>query len=96
EDRDGGVHPWGDVRVWDPPRRLVFGWHPGRDPSTAQEVDVTFEPEREGTRVRLEHRGWDLLGPEARETRQGYDSGWTRVLGLYGESLGGAARPAGR
>jgi len=88
-DTDGARHPWGRVLVWEPPRRLVFTWHPGRDPDTAQEVEVTFEAAGEGTLVSLEHRDWHKLGDAAEETRQGYDGGWDFVLG---ECFGGKAR----
>lgn len=96
EDDQGIVHPWGDVRVWEPPHRLAFSWHPGRGPDTAQDVEVTFTAEDDGTRVRVEHRGWERLGERARESRANYDRGWATVLGLYVGSLGSdASRAAG-
>ena len=48
---DGEEHVWGTVRTWEPPQRVGYTWHPGRGEETAQEVDVTFTPEGEGTRV---------------------------------------------
>lgn len=81
---DGERCPWGRVLIWEPPLRFVMTWHPGRDPDTAQEVEVRFVAERGGTRVDLEHRGWQKLGGEARETREGYDSGWVPVLARFG------------
>ena len=81
--RDGSTADWGIVRIWEPPRRVVFTWHPGRESDTAQEVDIRFSPEGEGTRVALTHRGWELLGPDAAKTRDEYDSGWDLVLGRY-------------
>jgi uncharacterized protein YndB with AHSA1/START domain len=82
---------WGTVRTWDPPRAVVFSWHPGREASTAQEVEVTFERVESGTRVRLVHRGWDALGEKAVEARTQYDEGWVGVLELYTRQLGRAA-----
>ena len=41
-----------------------------------------------GTRVELEHRGWERLGAEAAEARASYDTGWDHVLGRF------VARPA--
>ena len=80
-DSDGARHPWGRVLTWEPPHRLVFTWHPGRDSDSAQEVEVTFEAAGEGTLVVLEHRDWHKLGDAAEKTRQGYDTGWDFVLG---------------
>jgi uncharacterized protein YndB with AHSA1/START domain len=83
---DGAEHLWGTVTTWDPPRRLAFTWHPGRDADTRQEVEITFRPEGDGTRVDLVHAGWERLGEKAAETREGYGPGWDFVLGLYAEA----------
>ncbi len=80
---DGSLHLWGSVTEWQPPRRIVFSWHPGRDASTAQEVELRFEDLGAGTRVELEHRGWEALGERAAEAREGYRSGWPGVLADY-------------
>jgi uncharacterized protein YndB with AHSA1/START domain len=74
---------WGRVVEWEPPRRVVFTWHPGREPTTAQEVEVTFETVPTGTRVRLIHSGWETLGRAALETRARYEGGWATVLGDF-------------
>lgn len=81
--KDGTEAPWGTVLAWEPPHRFMMSWHPGRDESTAQELEVLFETEGEGTRVELIHRGWEALGERAKETREGYVSGWDDVLGHY-------------
>jgi hypothetical protein len=82
--RAGEEHRWGTITWWDPPLRLAFTWHPGRDPATAQEIEVTFEPQDGGgTRVLLVHGGWSRFGPGATETHAGYGPGWEVVLGLY-------------
>lgn len=82
-DDAGERFPWGQVLVWEPPRRFAMTWHPGRPAETAQEVEVTFEAEGSGTRVRLEHRGWQKLGAGAEEARAGYGPGWDDVLGRH-------------
>jgi uncharacterized protein YndB with AHSA1/START domain len=71
---------WGTVRAWEPPRRFVLAWHPGRDADEATEVEVRFEPVAGGTRVTLEHRGWEALGARAAESRENYDKGWVTVF----------------
>lgn len=78
---DNGVRiPWGQVLVWEPPSRLVMSWHPGTPAETAQEVEVRFTPDGSGTRVDLEHRGWEKLGDRAAEARSKYDNGWVLVF----------------
>lgn len=87
---DGERCPWGRILAWEPPRRFVMTWHPGRDPDTAQELEVRFVAEPGGTRVDLEHRGWQKYGPEveAKGARESYDSdsGWKSVLARYVEA----------
>lgn len=80
---DGKTFDWGKVLVWEPPRRLVLSWHPGRAAEVAQEVEVRFAPEGDGTRVELEHRNWTRLGAEAATVRERYADGWEEVLGEY-------------
>ncbi len=80
---DGQRFPWGQVLEWDPPRRLVLSWHPGHDPSTSQEVEVSFSAIPSGTRVELEHRNWHRRGAEARQARDSYAGGWEVVLGRH-------------
>ncbi len=74
---------WGKVKACAPPHRVSFTWYPGRTEDTAQDVEVNFEATSQGTTLTLVHRGWELLGEAAEETRAGYDSGWDIVLGKY-------------
>jgi uncharacterized protein YndB with AHSA1/START domain len=78
---DGEEGDWADVLAWEPPDRFVLRWrvNPKRSPT---EVEVRFSPENGGTRVDLEHRGWDDA-----EGRANYDTGWDKVLGDYAESF---------
>src|ERR1700755_2432317 len=55
----GAEHDWGEVVVCDPPRRLVYLWHLRFHRADATEVEVTFTPLPAGTRVQIEHRGWE-------------------------------------
>jgi len=77
---DGEEADWADVVAWDPPDRFVLRWrvNPERGPT---EVEVRFAPQDGGTRVELEHRGWDQI--DDAEGRAGYDPGWDFVLGHY-------------
>ena len=80
----GATAAWGEVLECDPPRLIRYTWHPGYEPDAPMtEVEVRFQPEGDGTRVELEHRGWDRLGAAATEQQRGYDEGWDYVLGRF-------------
>ncbi len=73
---------WATVLAWEPPNRLVLAWEVS--PSViGTEVEVHFLPEDEGTRVELEHRGWERVADDAPAKRDDYDTGWGYVLGTY-------------
>jgi uncharacterized protein YndB with AHSA1/START domain len=79
---DGEEYEVGRVTAFDPPRRVVFTW---TSPSwqAPTEVDVRFTPDGRGTRVDLEHRGWESIGPIGPEDSASYGTGWQEVLGAY-------------
>jgi uncharacterized protein YndB with AHSA1/START domain len=87
---NGDEHDWGTVTAWDPPSRFACTWHPGNDPAQAQDLDVRFIPDGDGTRVELAHTGWERRENPA-EAMEGYDSGWDVVLGeLYARAANAA------
>ena len=86
----GEEHIWGKIEAWEPPTRLVYTWHPGRGDETAQEVEVTFSPDGDGTRVDLAHSGWEKLGEHLDDTLASYHEGWDKVMGLYVEAVEGS------
>ncbi len=79
----GGRGHWATVLQWDPPGRLVLAWNIRNAEQEPTEVEIRFTPDPAGTRVELEHRGWDPLAGSAAEKRASYDSGWDFVLGTY-------------
>ena len=83
---------WGRVLRWEPPAELRFSWHLRNDEALAQEVTVRFEPDGEGTRFTLEHRGFERRGDEAAALHESDRVGWDLVLAHY---LADAARAAG-
>jgi uncharacterized protein YndB with AHSA1/START domain len=82
----GEEHLWGTVVAWEPPRRIVYSWHPGRGEETAQEVEITFSAEGPGTRVEVRHTGWEKLGDDLEEAVASYDTGWDTVIARYVEA----------
>jgi uncharacterized protein YndB with AHSA1/START domain len=79
---DGDEHDWGTVTAWEPPGRFACSWHPGYDPSEAQDLEVRFLPEGDGTRVELVHTGWERRADGA-EAAKDYGQGWEIVLGKF-------------
>jgi uncharacterized protein YndB with AHSA1/START domain len=90
--RNGAEYDWGEILAWDPPCRLVFTWHPGRATETGQEVEVTFAAAGNGTRVELEHRGWERLVGPGGEIPAHFESGWDEALAGYVAATGAGAR----
>ncbi|OGT25178.1 MAG: hypothetical protein A2Z17_01970 [Gammaproteobacteria bacterium RBG_16_66_13] len=80
----------GRIRVWEPGKRLVYGW---READWAAEeiteVEVLFESVGLGqTRVTVTHSGWETVrDPERnRRLREGYGYGLNELLGWYREA----------
>jgi len=87
----GELLSWGRIMVWDPPARLVIAWKPNKKPHPPTELELSFRAEGGGTRVLLEHRGWERLGNAAEKIRAGYVQGWPKVFDArYGEAAGRA------
>ena len=78
----------GRVLVWEPPDRLVFEWRLRSFlPGERTEVEVRFEEAPEGTRVRVEHRGWDSLRAD-HPARFGYTGlAFADIVGLWWADL---------
>ena len=78
---DGTEHDWGEVTVWKPPARLSYRWHLGTSDDMATEVDIHFLPQDDDTtRIEIEHRGWERLGPSGEDRRGRNQAGWRAVL----------------
>jgi uncharacterized protein YndB with AHSA1/START domain len=76
---------WGSLTVWDPPNGFTMTWHPGRDASTAQELEVSFRPEGAATRVEVLHTGFERHEADGEAVRASYDRGWGTVLDLFAD-----------
>jgi uncharacterized protein YndB with AHSA1/START domain len=72
---------WGEITVWEPPRRLVYLWHIRTDRADATEVEITFVDQGNATtRVEIEHRGWEHLGSRGPGWRDANRAGWSGLL----------------
>lgn len=85
---DGSELVDGRVLTVQVPARIVFTYRAPTYPADT-EVEATFSARGAGTEVELEHRGWERLGAEAREQRDGHAQGWAYLLGLYRQAAGG-------
>jgi uncharacterized protein YndB with AHSA1/START domain len=88
---DGSECEWGYVKEIDRPDRILFAWQLtpewkfDPDRSRATEVEVTFHAEDDGTRVTLEHRGFEVHGEAGATMRESVsaEGGWPQLLQLY-------------
>ena len=79
--RDGRESDWGEIVVWEPPRRVVYRWFLRRTAAEATEVEIRFVPTAgDATRVEIEHRGWERLGSEGPSWRDRNRGGWEGLL----------------
>ena len=78
---DGTEYEIGRVTAYQPPDLVAFTWRaPSWDATT--QVEVRFISEEGGTRVELEHKGFDQTAT-TRDARASYDGGWDTMLGHY-------------
>ena len=69
---NGETFEIGRVSVWEPGKRLVFGWrHASFSPGQATEVEVRFDPVGDETRISIEHSAWDTI-PQRHVARHGF------------------------
>lgn len=92
---DGSTCEWGKVLAYEPGRRIVINWQLGADyrydPNLVTEVEVTFEPDGEGTRVTLEHRNIERFGENWEQMRAGIggSNGWPAILQSFADKANG-------
>ena len=90
---DGSEDQWGRVLAWDAPNRVVLAWQLSADfcfdPDLVTEVEVSFHPEVDKTRVEFEHRHLDRYGAEGlaklASMEMSMDEGWGDILQIYVE-----------
>lgn len=93
---DEGSTELGRVLVWQPGNRLVLAWQgPHWAPAEHTVVEITFEPEGDGTRVTVEHRGW-TDAPTGSAAAAVIGLWWGDLLAGYAYRVGHAGQPAQR
>lgn len=81
---DGEEIDWGEITVWEPPRRFGYLWHLRSDRVDATDVELTFLDAGDGrARLEITHTGWERLGAAGPEWRDRNTSGWSGVLPIF-------------
>jgi Activator of Hsp90 ATPase homolog 1-like protein len=92
----GMVHEWGKVTGWNPPRMLGYTWHLGADPGVLTDVVIRFDPAPDGgTRVEIDHGGWDRFEIDGSRRRDANRNGWDGIVPRFvgAAEKGGAEWP---
>jgi uncharacterized protein YndB with AHSA1/START domain len=86
---DGTQYDIGRLTAYQPPDVVAFTW---RAPSweVTTQVEIRFAADGNGTRIELEHSGWEQ-DAKTLDTRKNYDSGWETILGHYQKHFGSVA-----
>lgn len=72
---------WGEVTLWDAPRRLGYRWHIRRDRADATDVEILFVALDDATtRIEIVHTGWERLGAGGQAWRDANAGGWSSLL----------------
>jgi uncharacterized protein YndB with AHSA1/START domain len=81
----GSGYERGRILAWEPPRRLLLDYrHPELPADPLTEIEVRFDASSVGTKVTLEHRGWDRLPPRV-VARYVSSRIWSGLIRWYAE-----------
>jgi uncharacterized protein YndB with AHSA1/START domain len=88
-EREPHILEVGEVRVWEPPARLVFSWRNANfSADEITEVEVGFTASSTGTMVTVTHRGLCALRPDHPARHGLADQPFIRMIGLWwGEQM---------
>jgi uncharacterized protein YndB with AHSA1/START domain len=84
---DGDTLQVGRVTECMPPQRIVFTWK-APDWRGDTEVEVIFVEDGDGTRVTVEHRGFERIGELGDDEAARFGGGWPLVMRRFAESAG--------
>jgi uncharacterized protein YndB with AHSA1/START domain len=79
-----------EVLECEPPSRLEFSWSAG-GPVENTRVSFRLEPDGDGTRLLLEHSGFDVSQPFSQQAFKGAELGWAKILKQLVAVVAGAA-----
>ena len=84
---DGDELQVGTVIACEVPDRIVFTWRTA-DWEGETEVEVRFTSIGRGTRVELEHRGFERIGPMGPDVAAKFRGGWPGVIQSFASAAG--------
>ena len=79
-----------EVLECDAPSRLEFSWCVG-GPVADTRVSFRLEPDGDGTRLFLEHSGFDVSQPDGEQAFRGAGFGWAKMLKQLAAVVAGLA-----
>jgi len=88
-DRAGRKHDWATVRDCRSPSQLVLAWGLGLDGVQRTELELRFSDQPAGSRLVLEHRGFQV-GEESARGKFDAPGGWDVILDAFRRHLGRA------
>jgi uncharacterized protein YndB with AHSA1/START domain len=93
DSRGNRMHEIGRILAWEPPSRLMFEW---RGVNFAEgestEVEVAFRAIRDGTEVKLTHRGWAAFRDDHPVRHGQTGAAFIRSIGMWWADLLAAYR----
>lgn len=76
----------GKIIAWDQGKRIVFTYFDAGHEIDGTEVEIRFEAIDGGTRVSVEHRGWERVAEEIRVKKLTTKRwGWANILNWYAD-----------
>lgn len=86
DEQTGEGFEQGRITLWEPGARFACVYRDAGHEIDGTEVEVRFEPVAGGTRVTLEHRGWEQLAAEVAATKRNAKRfGWANIMLWYSE-----------
>lgn len=91
KDADGNETDWGHVLAWEPPGLVLLAWQLNAsfdyDPDLVTEVEITFTPVGDSTRVTLTHRKLERFGDAADRVAAQLSGGWPTIMQRFADYI---------
>jgi Activator of Hsp90 ATPase homolog 1-like protein len=89
QDAEGNETDWGHVLAWEPPGLVLLAWQLNAsfdyDPELVTEVEITFTPVDDSTRVMLTHGKLERFGDAADRVAAQLSGGWPTIMQRFAD-----------